>query len=412
MKSLTRFALVVCGTMALVLAGCGGSSDPGNITDTGQPEPDNGNSDTITTDTPPPPDVDPGCKSDEECAAAVDLADCQGAVCNDDGTCSTALLAEGTACDDSNICTENDACSADGACAGTGAEGTDCDDSNICTENDACSADGACAGTAIDGCEKGCDWLIDPVSFDAETAADECAPKVSLTGASINNGALSVGPTDFNFSFPLGELSLDLVISQGRFIGDVVGAFDLIDARLCGAIDKAVLTEALNKACEVPTEGTEQLCSLKGIVLSLLNCDPCTIVLGMDGVEAKSMTLDTVDPAEFPACQPPATLASAGSHVTSMWLPLEASGYDCDSNNDGKIDGTDGDLNGLIKMAGSLAADFDINATLAENIADGDLIFLPAISGYTGGNADNLDLQFYIGSMPQPGFPDECDDVE
>jgi len=389
MKSLTRFALVVCGTMTLVLAGCGGDSGAGSTTDTGQPEPDNGQPDSVTTDTPPTPDTPPpvdtdtGCKSDEECAAVVDLSACQSAVCNDDGTCSTAPIGEGTACDDSNVC----------------------------TENDACSVDGSCAGTVIDGCEKGCDWLIDPISFDTESSAEECAAKVNLTGASITDGKLSVGPTDFNFSFPLGDLSLDLVISQGRFMGDVAGAFDLSDARLCGAIDKEVLTQALNKACEVPTEGTEQLCGLKGIVLSLLTCDPCTIVLGMDGVEAKSMTLDTVDPAEFPGCQPPTTLASAGSHVTSMWLPLEASGYDCDSNNDGSIDATDGDLNGLIKMAGSLAADFDINATLAQNIAEGDLIFLPALSDYTGGNAEDLELQFYIGSMPQPGFPDECNDV-
>ena len=174
---------------------------------------------------------------------------------------------------------------------------------------------------------------------------------------------------------------------------------------------KDILSAALDKACETPSEGTEQLCGLKGIILTLLTCDDCTIVLGMDGVVAKSMTLDTVDSADFPTCQPPTELANAGSHVTSMWLPGEAQNFDCDSNDDGKVDASDGDLNNLIGMAAGIAPDFDINATLAENIAEGDLIFLPAIKDYTGGDATDLEMVFYIGAIPQPGFPDQCNDV-
>jgi hypothetical protein len=79
------------------------------------------------------------------------------------------------ACDDSNACTSTDLCSADGGCGGnpvtcntppsvcfgatTGCDpirgclyqvqtGTGCNDSNACTFNDGCAADGGCSGTA------------------------------------------------------------------------------------------------------------------------------------------------------------------------------------------------------------------------------------------------------------------------
>jgi hypothetical protein len=106
---------------------------------------------------------------------------CQGAgSCNPaTGACSYPSLADGTACSDGNACTTNDSCQA-GACApgaavtcapptgqcqaagvcnpATGAcgytaapDGTACDDHDYCTTQDACHA-GACSGTTQGAC--------------------------------------------------------------------------------------------------------------------------------------------------------------------------------------------------------------------------------------------------------------------
>ncbi|MBN2573165.1 MAG: hypothetical protein JXP73_01245, partial [Deltaproteobacteria bacterium] len=100
------------------------------------------------------------------------------------GLCSNPAKADGSACDDGNLCTQADSCQA-GACVGaepvictaldqchdvgvcdpaTGAcndppkaDGSACDDGNLCTQTDSCQA-GACAGadpvvcTALDQC--------------------------------------------------------------------------------------------------------------------------------------------------------------------------------------------------------------------------------------------------------------------
>jgi len=85
-------------------------------------------------------------------------------------------VADGTTCDDGNACTHSDAC-AFGVCAGSftvtctasdacheagvcdtetgacsnplGVDGSACDDGNVCTTNDAC-LDGACAGWGVE----------------------------------------------------------------------------------------------------------------------------------------------------------------------------------------------------------------------------------------------------------------------
>ena len=68
-------------------------------------------------------------------------------------------LADGTTCDDGNVCTTDDACSG-GRCAGTPANGTACDDVDDCTANDRC-VDGACHGDPQTGtyCFEGSESL-------------------------------------------------------------------------------------------------------------------------------------------------------------------------------------------------------------------------------------------------------------
>ena len=133
-------------------------------------------------------DTDP-CTNTDVCTAgtcagtALDCSNldgpCQTGMCNaGTGTCEAVPAADGSACDDSNLCTENDTCAA-GVCAGNPAEtgtacgddcnagvcdgatgqcmqeplpdGTMCDDGDECTDGDSCVA-GICQSGA-DVCE-------------------------------------------------------------------------------------------------------------------------------------------------------------------------------------------------------------------------------------------------------------------
>ena len=66
-----------------------------------------------------------------------------------DATDGVTHTPDDSACDDSDVCTENDECLA-GVCTGDQLpDTTTCDDGVSCTENDQCTA-GECAGTALD----------------------------------------------------------------------------------------------------------------------------------------------------------------------------------------------------------------------------------------------------------------------
>ncbi len=127
------------------------------------------------------------------------------------GTCSNPAKADGTACSDGDACTQTDACNA-GACVGanpvvctasdqchdagtcdpgTGtcsnpakADGTTCNDGNLCTQTDTCSA-GACVGdnpvfcTALDQCH-------DAGTCDPGTGA--CSNPAKADGTACNDG--------------------------------------------------------------------------------------------------------------------------------------------------------------------------------------------------------------------------------
>lgn len=131
------------------------------------------------------------------------LLDANANLCVDacEGGCGPG--SNGTACDDSDPCTESDVC-LDGACSGTP---IDCDDGNVCT-NDSCGAAG-CANTPVGngvpsncfiphggvGCDiascQGCVCGMDPFCCDtawdgicANEAANQCAascPQITPT---------------------------------------------------------------------------------------------------------------------------------------------------------------------------------------------------------------------------------------
>ncbi|MGD2107960.1 MAG: hypothetical protein PVI86_01085 [Phycisphaerae bacterium] len=142
------------------------------------------------------------CTENDTCDADVCVGtpiDCSGlddqcnvGVCNpSDGSCETAPANEGATCDDGDPCTETDVCGG-GVCAGTFILGCincvldgDCDDSNDCTD-DTCP-NGACLFTDISGpCEDG----------DACTVNDTCVAGVCTPGTARNCNDFNVCTND------------------------------------------------------------------------------------------------------------------------------------------------------------------------------------------------------------------------
>ena len=145
--------------------------------------------------------------------AAIDQCHDAGACDPTTGLCSDPRKADGTACDDGNACTQIDSCQA-GVCTGanpvictaldqchavgvcnpaTGmcsnpekADGTACDDGDLCTQTDTCQA-GTCAGanpvvcTALDQCHAA--GVCDPVT-------GLCSNPVQANGTACNDGDL------------------------------------------------------------------------------------------------------------------------------------------------------------------------------------------------------------------------------
>jgi hypothetical protein len=124
------------------------------------------------------------CARDTDCGN-IAVGPCQEAFCSPAGTCNVRSASDGTGCNDNNPCTTNDVCT-NGVCAGTPVancttcdsasqcpqppdqcqqatcinhvcgianktNGTACNDGNACTTNDACT-NGVCAGTLTAGC--------------------------------------------------------------------------------------------------------------------------------------------------------------------------------------------------------------------------------------------------------------------
>jgi hypothetical protein len=85
------------------------------------------------------------CTHDDNCSAIAPVSSCLRPVCTD-GYCSWEALSD-VACDDSNPCTQDDAC-VEGECVGTP---VDCDDQDPCTK-DVCDLSSGCTHEAIPGC--------------------------------------------------------------------------------------------------------------------------------------------------------------------------------------------------------------------------------------------------------------------
>ncbi len=176
---------------------CSGAGDQCNAASC-DPNGAEGNCDTLTP-LPDGTECDDGaaCTENDQCTAGTcggTDVDCSGAgdQCNSascdpngaEGNCDILTpLADGTACDDDQLCTENDQCTAgtcggtDVDCSGAGEEcktascdpnggegncdiltplkdGTECDDGDLCTGNDTCSS-AQCAGLPVDCSEFG-----------------------------------------------------------------------------------------------------------------------------------------------------------------------------------------------------------------------------------------------------------------
>ncbi len=83
------------------------------------------------------------------------------------------------------------------------------------------------------------------------------------------------------------------------------------------------------------------------------------------------------------------------SHVTLVELLENAADYACDANNDGKVDGKDGDINGLLGTLASFGV--DSNAELAKTVEKGSLVLLLELLGFDGTATSSATLDLLIG---------------
>jgi len=146
----------------------------------------------------------PQCVTNSDCD---DANDCTTDTCSG-GLCTYSPLPDGTACDDGQYCTDPDTCTT-GVCLGaarvcpgdqcnTGfchemmnecqlnavADGTACDDGQYCTENEACLAGACTGGSALD-----CSSLDDQCNTGVcDDTADQCVQQPIVNGTACDDG--------------------------------------------------------------------------------------------------------------------------------------------------------------------------------------------------------------------------------
>lgn len=140
------------------------------------------------------------CRSFEDCPAN---PPCSSAICGDNGHCATQVNV-GAQCDDGDICTTDDVCQENGACAGTAV---------VCTAPNECYTAGACSATTAgcpaatyngDGATCSTGVCYNEACCTPDTVAATCQGKVP--GSQTNNCGQTVycGTITMSFS-PTGD---------------------------------------------------------------------------------------------------------------------------------------------------------------------------------------------------------------
>lgn len=155
-------------------------------------------------------------------------ADCDGGSVCAAGLCSTkssCACARDIDCDDSNPCTV-DKCSGTRCTYQTRDAGAVCDDANLCTVRDSCTAEGYCVGSTST-CMNAC-------SLHGECCAGECRCDAGRRGQFCElfaNGSLADAPTTNGVGFTMTtdtttieELQTPSDVDVGAIVGGVIGA--------------------------------------------------------------------------------------------------------------------------------------------------------------------------------------------
>lgn len=267
-----------------------------------------------------------------------DVTDCEVAVClPSTGTCTAAVAADSTACDDDNPCTAGDTCGG-GQCAGALA--------TICNDNDPCTSDGC---DPISGCSYGpvvetCDGLDN--NCDGET--DEA----NATGCSVwyvdadSDGFASTEPSACVCAKPTpvaGQV-------PGTDCDDSDKTIFPLATEACNGVDDNCdkVVDADGSAGCVPwyadadsdTYGdpaTEVVCRCEGVqppdgaVQNNLDCDPTSGSISPVGVEicnGQDDDCDTKPDDGFDLCSDPDNCGACGA---TCFLPKAIQGCSCGS---------------------------------------------------------------------------------
>jgi len=277
------------------------------------------------------------------------------------GTCSNPVAAEGTVCNDGNSCTQTDSC-INGSCTGanpvictasdqchvagicnptTGtcsnpnvADGTNCNDNDLCTQTDSCQS-GTCTGgnpivcTASDQCHEAgtCDsstgMCSDPISADGKACNDDDActqtdacQSGSCTGSNpvvctASDQCHDIGTCDSmtgtcsNPALPDGTACNDSDMctqTDACMAGTCAGA----DPVVCAALDQCHVAGTCDPAsgvCSDPVAPDGTTCDDGNACTSNDACQSgsCTTTAAVDCNDNDECTKDTCDPAE--GCQ-------------------------------------------------------------------------------------------------------------
>ena len=205
-----------------------------------------------------------GCKH----IANTELCD-DGDACTEKDACADSKCG-GTApnCDDKNACT-TDACEPGKGCVSTNAaEGTDCDDGDLCTKPDSCK-DGACVAGELAGCDDGNPCTKNSCAVDSgkcatQTAADgiECDDSNACTTADACAVGLCTSATQVDCD-DANSCTADSCDPQGGCKSVNDGSLTCDDANACTAsstCEDGACKGAADKDCDDGNPCTADTC--------------------------------------------------------------------------------------------------------------------------------------------------------